>query len=120
MKIEYTLKDFDGNKIKNKFGLGHEGNSRLYLSNRAFIRMQKYVPRDTGALSTTVTIKPRSVTYEQPYAHAQYVGYTNGEVTHYNTPGTGTYWDRRMWSAEGNLLTREVEKYMKHLKDMKG
>ena len=114
MEISYTLKDFDKRKIIDKYGLEEKGNTRLYLANRAFIRMQKYVPFDTGALSTTVTVRPGSVTYEQPYAHKQYVS-NNGKKA-----PRGKYWDRKMWSAEGNLLTKDVEKYMKHLKDMKG
>jgi hypothetical protein len=110
MEITYTLKDFDKGKIISKYGLDNNGSSLLYLSNRAFIRMQKYVPFDTGALSTTVTVRPTSVTYEQPYAHRQYVS-NNGKKA-----PRGKYWDKKMWSAEGDKLTREVEKYMKALK----
>lgn len=109
MEIKYELKDFDKSKIIDKYGLQENGNSRLYLANRAFIRMQKYVPYDTGALSTTVTVRPGSVTYEQPYAHRQYVSNKGKEIR-------GKYWDRKMWSAEGDKLTKEVEKYMKALK----
>lgn len=109
MKIEYTLKDFDKGRIINKYGLNEKGNTRLYLANRAFTRMQKYVPFDTGALSTTVTVRPGSVTYEQPYAHKQYVSNKGKGIR-------GKYWDRKMWSAEGDKLTKEVERYMKALK----
>ena len=116
MKIEYSLKDFDKGKIISKFGLNNNGKSNLYMSNRCFIRMQKYVPRLNNILSTHTTVKPGSVTYEEKYAHAQYVGYTKGKVVHYTTPGTGTYWDRKMWSAEGNLLTKEVGNYIKKMK----
>ena len=110
MKLEYTLKDFDKGRIISKYGLNEKGNTRLYLANRAFVRMQKYVPLDTGALSTTVTVRPGSVTYEQPYAHKQYVS-NNGKKA-----PRGKYWDRKMWSAEGDQLTKEVEKYMKAMK----
>lgn len=110
MEIKYELKDFDKGKIINQYGLGVKANSKLYLSNRAFVRMQKYVPFDTGALSFTATVRPGSVTYEQPYAHKQYVS-NNGKKA-----PRGKYWDRKMWSAEGDKLTEEVEKYMKALK----
>lgn len=109
MEIKYELKDFDKGKIVDKYGLQKNGNTRLYLANRAFIRMQKYVPFDTGALSTTVTVRPGSVTYEQPYAHKQYVSNKGKGIR-------GKYWNRKMWSAEGNKLTKEVEGYMKTLK----
>jgi hypothetical protein len=107
MKLEYTLKDFDKNKIISKFNLEKDGKANLYMSNRAFIRMQKYVPFDTGALSTTVTVKPTSVTYEQPYAHKQYVENKGKGIR-------GKYWDRKMWSAESDALTRETENFIKY------
>lgn len=106
MQIRYELKEFDKNKIIKQYGLGVNGNARLYMANRCFLRMQKYVPYDTGALSLTATIKPTSVTYEQPYAHRQYINNKGKGIR-------GKYWDRKMWSAEGNLLTQEVENYMK-------
>jgi len=109
MKISYELKDFEKGKIIDKYGLGENGNARLYTANRAFIRMQKYVPFLTGALSTTTTVRPGSVTYEVPYAHRQYVSNKGKGIR-------GKYWDRKMWSAEGDKLTKEVEKYMKALK----
>lgn len=109
MEIKYELKDFDKRKIIDKYGLQKNGNSRLYTANRAFIRMQKYVPFDTGALSTTVTVRSGSVTYEQPYAHKQYVSNKGKGIR-------GKYWDRKMWSAEGDKLTKEVERYMKLMK----
>lgn len=109
MKISYKLEDFNEGRIISKYGLDGKGNARLYTANRAFIRMQKYVPFDTGALSTTTTVRPGSVTYEVPYAHRQYVSNKGKGIR-------GKYWDRKMWSAEGDKLTREVEKYMKFLK----
>lgn len=109
MKINYELKDFNGQKIIKQYGLDVKGNSRLYMANRCFLRMQKYVPYDTGALSLTVTVKPDSVTYEQPYAHRQY-------TTNKGKGIRGKYWDRKMWSAEGDALTKEVERYMKAMK----
>lgn len=106
MKISYELKDFDGGKIIRQYGVDAKGTTRLYMSNRCFLRMQKYVPFDTGALSLTATVKPGSVTYEQPYAHRQYVENKGKGIR-------GKYWDKKMWSAEGHLLTKEVEAYMK-------
>ena len=115
MEIKYELKDFDKGRIISKFGLEHEGNANLYMSNRAFIRMHKYTPRDTNTMATTVTIRPGTITYEEEYALYQYKGYTKGPVKHYTTPGTGKYWDRKMWSAEGDKLTKEVSNYIKRI-----
>lgn len=109
MQIKYSLEQVDKDKIIKQYGIQKDGNTRLYASNRAFLRMQKYVPFDTGALSLTATIKPGSVTYEQPYAHRQYVNNKGNGIR-------GKYWDKKMWSAEGNLLTQEVQAYMKKMK----
>lgn len=112
LSIKYTLKDFDGNKIINKYGMQKNGDTQLFLANTCFRRMQKYVPFDTGALSTTVTVKPGSVTYEQPYAHKQY-------TTNKGKGIRGKYWDKKMVSAEKELIVKEVESYAKKMKGNK-
>ena len=112
LSISYTLKDFDKNKIVNKYGMQENGDTQLFLANTCSRRMQKYVPFDTGALSTTVTVKPGSVTYEQPYAHKQY-------TTNKGKGIRGKYWDKKMVSVEKGLIVKEVEAYAKKMKGNK-
>lgn len=109
MKIKYSLEDFDGNHIINKFGMQKGGKAELFLANTCFRRMSKYVPKDTGALMTTATIKPSLITYEQPYAHKQYVSNKGKDIR-------GKYWDRKMWNNEKQLVEKEVEDYIKATK----
>lgn len=109
MEISYTLKDFNSKKIIDKFGMQEGGKTELFLANDCFRRMQKYVPFDTGALSTTATVRPGSVTYEVPYAHKQY-------TTNKGKGIRGKYWDKKMIANERDVLTREVENYAKRLK----
>ena len=116
MKITYELKNFNVNKIIREYGLQPNGPSHLYMSKRCEERMRKYVPKREGVLRIDTTVKPGYVKYNRRYAHAQYIGYTKGPVRHYTTPGSGKYWDRKMKSAEGDLLTREVGNFMKKLK----
>ena len=73
LELKYTLKDFDKSKIIDKYEMQKGGNVELFLANTCFKRMTKYVPWRTGNLATTVTVKPGSVTYEQQYAHKQYI-----------------------------------------------
>lgn len=109
MKIEFVLKDFDPVKITEKYGLTENGKAQLFLANNAFRRMEKYVPRDTGALATTVIVEAGKVTYVQPYARKQY--YTNkGKGLR------GKQWDKKMIANERDVLTREFENYIKMLK----
>ena len=112
MKIEYSLKDFDKGKIIDKFGMQPKGNASLFLANTCFKRMAKYVPKDTGALMTTVTIRPGSVTYEVPYAHKQYTTNKGKRIR-------GKYWDKKMLNNERNIVANEVGAYIKKLKGSK-
>lgn len=112
LSISYTLKDFNKNKIVDKYGMQKNGDTQLFLANTCFRRMQKYVPFDTGALSTTATIKPHKVIYEMPYAHKQY-------TTNKGKGIRGKYWDKRMVSAEKELIIKEVEEYAKKMKGNK-
>jgi hypothetical protein len=82
--------------------------------------MDKYVPMSDlpsrGDLRTIVNLQTDSITYEVPYAEYQYYGMRKDGthvVRNYTTPGTGTYWDKRMWSAEKNDVVKEVADYIK-------
>ena len=107
LSINYTLKDFDGKKIIDKYGMQENGDTQLFLANTCFRRMQKYVPFDTGTLSTHATVIPRSVTYEEQY------------TTNKGKGIRGKYWDKRMVSAEKELIVKEVEAYAKKMKGNK-
>lgn len=109
LSITYELKDFNTKEIIDKFGMTDGGDADLFLANTCFRRMQKYVPFDTGALSTTATIRPKTITYEMPYAHKQYTGNKGKGIR-------GKFWDRRMKSAEGAMVAKEVENYVKQKK----
>ena len=109
VEIKYTLEDFDKGRIISKFGLQKNGSAELFLADTCFRRMVKYVPWDTGALATTVTVRPGSVTYEQEYAHKQYVSNKGKGIR-------GKYWDKKMINAERGVVTKEVEDYIKKTK----
>ena len=109
LSLKYELKDFDKGKIVSKYEMQQGGKTQLFIADTCFRRMQKYVPFETGALSTTATIKPGSVTYEQPYAHKQY-------TTNKGKGIGGKYWDRKMIANEKELVAQEVEAYAKKMK----
>ena len=99
--------------IKANLGIEPNGKVQKFFTNTCYRYMDKYVPKDTGALRETVTIDSNSITYEQEYAHAQYIGEVNGgKVVNYTTPGTGPYWDKRMVSAEIQDVIAEVQNYV--------
>lgn len=99
-------------KIKARLGVEPNGRVQKFFTNTCYKHMDKYVPMDNGDLRTNVDIQSDSITYESPYARAQYVGYTKGPVVNYTTPGTGPYWDERMKSAEMKDIVKEVQDYV--------
>lgn len=105
MEIKYSLEDFDEDQIIDKFGMQPGGKAELFLANTCFRRMQKYVPFLTGALSTTATIQPGKVIYEQPYAHRQFVSNKGKGIR-------GKRWDQKMWNAEKDIVAQEVNNYI--------
>ena len=72
--------------IKARLGITPDGRVQRFFTDTCAIHMDKYVPMDTGMLRTNITKTVNSITYESPYAHAQYVGYTKGPVRNYTTP----------------------------------
>ena len=98
-----------------RLGLEPNGRVQEFFTNTCYKHMDKYVPMDNGDLRTNVDIQPDSITYESPYARYQYYGMRDDgthQVQNYTTPGTGTYWDKRMVSAEMQDVVKEVQNYV--------
>ena len=99
--------------IKANLGIDPSGKVQKFFTNTCYRYMDKYVPKDNGILRENVTIDSNSITYEQKYAHAQYIGEVNGgKVVNYTTPGTGPYWDERMKSADMQNVVAEVQNFV--------
>ena len=99
--------------IKADLGIEPNGKVQKYFTERCYQHMDKYVPKDTGALRETVVKGTDYIKYNMPYAHAQYVGIVHGSpVRNYTTPGTGPYWDKRMVSAEIQDVVKECQAFI--------
>ena len=100
-------------EIKADLGIEPNGKVQKYFTERCYQHMDKYVPKDTGALRETVVKGTDYIKYNVPYAHAQYVGIVHGSpVKNYTTPGTGPYWDKRMVSAEMKDIVKECQAFI--------
>ena len=127
-------------QIKADLGINPGGRVQRFFTDTCKKHMDKYVPLgDTGLLRQNVRTTVNTITYESPYAHYQYIGklyvMDNGKGAYYDpdygfwskpgvaktpteknlnyhTPGTGSYWDERMWSAEKNDVIKEVQEYV--------
>lgn len=74
-------------KIKADLGINAGGRVQRFFTETCYKHMDKYVPKDVGNLRNIIDRGADYITYESPYAHAQYVGVVNGsEVKNYTTP----------------------------------
>ena len=104
MKIKVEMNNFS--KIENRLGLDKNGKADLKLAQICARRNDKYVPFRTGKLKNTVLVTPGKYTYIQPYAQKQY-------HTNKGRGLRGAYWDERMKSAEIDVITKEIQEYIK-------
>lgn len=105
--------------IKARLGIEPNGRVQKFFTSTCYKHMDKYVPMSNlpsaGNLRTIVDIESDSITYESPYASYQYYGKRKDGthvVKNYTTPGTGSYWDKRMVSAEIKDVVKEVQDYI--------
>lgn len=99
--------------IEARLGIDPSGKAQKFFTNTCRIHMDKYVPMDTGSLRENVSTTADKITYESPYAHYIYLGISkNGKELNYKTPLTGSYWDKKMVSAEMPDIIDEVQNYI--------
>jgi len=78
-------------EIHAQLGIEPGGRIQKFFTDACRKHMDKYIPMDTGMLRDTWTMGADYITYEQPYAHAQYIGEVNGSpVVNYTTPRNWT------------------------------
>lgn len=101
--------------IEARLGIQDNGKAQQFFTQNCYRHMDKYVPMRDCNLRTIVDLQSNSITYESPYAKYQYKGQREDgshKVKNYTTPGTGTYWDRKMVSAEINDVIKETKKFV--------
>ena len=103
--------------IKARLGIEPNGDVQRFFQDTCYKKMDKYIPKDLGNLRTIVDLSDLNyIIYESPYARYQYYGVREDgthQVHNYTTPGTGPYWDKRMWSAEGQNIIMQVQEYIR-------
>lgn len=108
-----------------KLGLDANGDVQQFFTNTCALHMDKYVPFDTGALARTTVINgnintgnvfQNAIVYNQDYARYVYYGISrSGLPMNYQKekhPEANSYWDKRMWSAEKDIVVKEVQNYL--------
>lgn len=99
-----------------KLGINPNGKVQKFFTSECARKMDKYVPMDKGFLRE-YKIVDNYIIYgdgpSNPYAKVQYRGMREDGshvIRNYTTEGTGSYWDRRMVSADLPLIVKEIQK----------
>ena len=128
-------------QIKADLGIEPNGRVQKYFTATCAKHMDKYVPMKAGNLRKNITITAKTIKYNSPYAHYMYVGKVmgpnipikdksgnivrwfspKGKPKHYTGKNIvyrqgGSYWDKKMVSAEMKDVVSEVQDYMRRAK----
>lgn len=111
--------------IEARLGLQPNGRVQKFFTQTCAIHMDKYVPMDTGALAETTIIENQptgnvlddKIIYSTPYAHYVWNGVSRkGLPLNYQTDKHSKatdHWEKKMWSAEGKEIIKEVQNYIR-------
>lgn len=139
MSVKVQMKSI--NTIHARLGINPGGKAHKFLTNTCYKYMSSFVPGGTKShLNQNVNIETDSITYQSPDAHYQYIGkkyvdpkYKKGafysqdygywsrpgitkiatsENLNYHTPGTGSHWDKKMWTSKGEKVVEELQQYV--------
>lgn len=113
--------------ILDSHGLNKNGDVQRYHTNNVMRRMTKYMPYLTGAsiklMINQTSLDTGQIVLQEPQARYLYygkvmVGKAPKTVTDKDLNYTkiknklaGSFWDRRMWAAEGDVIQRELQRY---------
>ena len=114
MSIKVKMKP--ASVIKANLGLQKGGPAHKFFTDTCYNHMDRFVPMrpGSGMLRKTVAygIDGDTIIYLQPYASYQYYGQRRDgthKVQNYSTPGTGPYWDKRMWSVDKDKIIKALK-----------
>lgn len=123
------LKMHSINQILRDKGLDANGNAQAWHTNNVMRRIIKYMPYRTGAsikiMIAQTDIRKPFLVLQEPQAKYLYYGRvmvgkapkrvteTALNYTKTKNPKAGPFWDRRLSAAEGAVLARELQNYLR-------
>lgn len=116
-----------------RFKIFGDGKTQEFLTNTVANRMDKYIPARDMVLRNSAKIGKDRIEYRTPYAHYIYRGIlyvdpeTGSSYARYGTKKVptstlltyrtgGSYWDKKMMTAEKDDIIEEVEEYIRRRK----
>ena len=126
MSTKITVDMKPVNVILSRLGVDADGDVQRFLTAEIHRRMTRYMPKQSGNLSTKLKIirSPTEIEVLGPYARYQYYGkamegaaprVVTDRDLQYDTskhPLAGPFWDRRLMTAEGDAIASDVEEYV--------
>lgn len=139
MDVKIELKPIS--TIEARIGIQPNGSVQKYFTNSCYRYMSSFVPGGVSShLNQNVSIQSDMITYLSPDSHYHYIGklyvdpkYKKGAFysqdygfwsrpgitkipttrnLKYHVPGTGSQWDKRMWTSKGNEVLAELQEYV--------
>lgn len=118
--------------IKTDLDINNNGSTHKYFTERCWVKMGYFIPGGiNGELHKNVNLSINEIAYNSPYAHYMWAGelyidpntgssYAKKGVTkeptgialNYHTPGTGAFWNIRMWNAKEEEIVKEVQQFI--------
>lgn len=127
--------------IKTRLGIQKNGPAHAFLTQTCYRYMTPFVPGGAKShLNQNTDLRVDKIIYQGPDAHYLYIGkkyidpkykkgafysqdfgywsrpgitkINSGEDLVYHTPGTGSQWDKRMWTSKGDNVEKEVQSYV--------
>jgi hypothetical protein len=102
------------NLIKKRLGINKGGAVHKFFTSTCAKHCDRYIPYRDGTLSETTLVGTETITYQQPYASYVYYGIRadgTHEIKKYTldrNPEAGPIWDERMWTANKEIIAKEV------------
>ena len=89
-------------------------NVGLMLAQECFNNMEQYVPKDTGALIANHTIEPFKITFNQPYASANFYG-TDRNFSKEKNINAQAHWDVPVQSNHTAGIADAMTRYLRRI-----
>jgi len=125
VETKIDMPSFDD--VVKDLGMNKTGDFQQHMTHRARVRMERHVPSSVGVparpsgLRETAQEDYDGVIYgpsgTEANAYASIVYHWPQEGIHWTTPGTGSFWDKRMMADQEEQLIQDIQTFIDRRKD---
>lgn len=119
--MNYKVEINPPSQVIKRLGLDKSGKAQMFHTQNVLRRIQRYMPFRTGMfIKKTIAntnIKKPLIVCVGPGARVLFNGVApSGKPLNYTktkNPQAGPYWDKRLSAAEGKIMAKELENYVR-------